>query len=117
MSSPASKCGNYEPVGGYVMVPPPSGANNTLTTFYAVHTLTLRRGQIFITYGGTYNLTGTESDGVPAYQTGPGTTWVISGGTGAYAGLQGEGTCSANASLFPYIIHTATGKVWWAGQS
>jgi predicted nucleic acid-binding Zn-ribbon protein len=117
MSSPASKCGNYEPVGGYVMVPPPSGANNTLTTFYAVHTLTLQKGQIFITYAGTYNLTGTESDGVPPYQTGPDTTWDITGGTGAYAGLQGEGTCSANASLFPYIVHTGTGKVWWAEQS
>jgi len=83
MSSPASKCGNYEPVGGYVMVPPPSGANNTLTTFYAVHTLTLQKGQIFITYAGTYNLTGTESDGVPPYQTGPDTTWVITGGMGS----------------------------------
>jgi hypothetical protein len=47
--------------------------------------------------------------------TGPQCSWVITGGTGAYSGLQGNGTCFANAEdTFPYINHTENGKIWWA---
>jgi hypothetical protein len=49
--------------------------------------------------------------------TGPQCTWVITGGTGAYAGLQGSGTCFANAeNTFPWINHTENGQVSWASQ-
>ena len=47
--------------------------------------------------------------------TGPQCTWLITGGTGAYAGLQGSGTCFANAeNTFPWINHTEQGAVWWS---
>ncbi|MGO9333030.1 MAG: hypothetical protein ACLQCU_03075 [Acidimicrobiales bacterium] len=114
-ASPASgKCGNAAPVGGYLMVPPPS-PTNTLSTVYAVHTITGAKGQIFISFSGVYNLTTAASAKVAPYQ-GTG-TWLITGGTGAYAGLQGNGTWAADATTFPYIRHTETGKVWWAGRS
>ena len=93
-SSPASsKCGSAAPVGGYIMVPPPRKSANTLSTVYAVHTITGAKGQIVISFSGVYNLTTATSAGVGAYQ-GAG-TWVITGGTGAYAGLQGDGTWAA----------------------
>lgn len=111
-SSPASsKCGNAAPVGGYVFVPAPSTATNTLDTVYAVHTITGARGDIFITFSGVYNLTTAAQTGVGPYQ-GAG-TWLITGGTGAYTGLQGDGTWAADASTFPNIRHTETGTVWW----
>jgi hypothetical protein len=114
-SSPASsKCGNAAPVGGYIMVPPPSSAN-TLSTVYAVHAITGAKGQVFISFSGVYNLTTTSSASVGAYQ-GTG-TWLITGGTGAYAGLQGDGTWAADATTFPYIRHTETGQVWWSRPS
>jgi hypothetical protein len=114
-SSPAnSKCGNAAPVGGYIMVPPPS-STNTLSTVYAVHTITGKKGQIFISFSGVYNLTTATSAGVGPYQ-GTG-TWLITGGTGAYAGLQGDGTWAADATTFPYIRHTETGQVWWSSPS
>jgi hypothetical protein len=113
-SSPASKCGNAAPVGGYIMVPPPS-STNTLSTVYAVHTITGAKGQIFISFSGVYNLTTATSADVAAYQ-GTG-TWLITGGTGAYAGLQGDGSWAADATTFPYIRHTETGQVWWSSPS
>jgi hypothetical protein len=46
--------------------------------------------------------------------------WVITGGTGAYEGMQGEGTtgtpgapCNAINPASPYIIHTSVGNVSW----
>ena len=114
-SFPASgKCGNAGPVGGYLMVPPP-GSTNALSTVYAVHTITGAKGQISISFSGVYNLTATTSADVAPYQ-GTG-TWLITGGTGAYAGLQGDGTWDANASTFPYIRHTETGQVRWTSSS
>jgi hypothetical protein len=111
--SPAnSMCGSAAPVGGYVFVPAPSTAANTLDTVYAVHTITGARGQIFITFSGVYNLTTAAQSGVDPYQ-GTG-TWLITGGTRAYTGLQGDGTWAADASTFPYIRHTETGTIWWA---
>jgi hypothetical protein len=114
-SSPASsKCGDAAPVGGYVFVPAPSTATNSLDTVYAVHTITGVKGQIFITFSGVYNLTTAAQSGVGPYQ-GAG-TWVITGGTGAYTRLQGDGTWAADASTFPDIRHTETGTVWWSAN-
>ena len=110
----SSQCGKPAPVGGYIMVPPPSSAN-TLSTVYAVHAITGAKGQVFISFSGVYNLTTTSSASVGAYQ-GTG-TWLITGGTGAYAGLQGDGTWAADATTFPYIRHTETGQVWWSRPS
>jgi hypothetical protein len=98
-SSLVANCGDWTPVGGFNFVPPASGENSTL---YAVHTITGQKGQIFITFAGTYNLVSTF--------TGSG-TWVITGGTGAYQGVRGEGTWTADASTFPYIRHTETGTM------
>ena len=39
----------------------------------------------------------------------------ITGGSGAYAGMQGSGTAFANAeNTFPWINHTEQGSVWLA---
>jgi hypothetical protein len=41
--------------------------------------------------------------------------FAITGGTGVYAGLLGDGTCQANiANTYPYVWHTSTGQVWWS---
>jgi len=99
-TSLANKCGDWQPVGGFVFVPPVKGTD---TTVYAIHTNTGQKGQIFITFSGTYDL-------VKTFQT-TSCNWVITGGTGAYTGVQGEGTCAADASKFPYIRHTETGQM------
>jgi hypothetical protein len=96
----ADKGRDWQPVGGYVLVPPVKGG--TLSTVYANHTVTGQKGQFFITFSGTY-------DFVKTYQ-GSG-TWVITGGTGAYRGVQGSGTCTADATHFPYIRHTEVGEM------
>jgi hypothetical protein len=107
-----AKCGDETPVGGFVFVP---GSANTLATVYAVHTVTGRKGQIFITFSGVYNLGSAAAGGLAPMQ-GSG-TWVITGGNGAYTWLSGEGSWSADASLLaqgsPYIRHTETGRVDW----
>jgi hypothetical protein len=104
VTSPANKCGDWQPVGGFVFVP---GVNTPDTTVYAAHTISGQKGQLFITFSGTYDL-------VKTYQT-TSCNWVITGGTGAYSGIQGEGTCTADASHFPYVRHTETGKLWRTG--
>lgn len=99
----AGKCDDWTPVGGAVFVPPATG---TIYTLYAVHTITGQKGQIFITFAGTYDLG-------PGTLTGSG-TWVITGGTGAYDGVRGEGMWTADAAtLFDagYIQHTETGTM------
>ncbi|HZS86581.1 MAG TPA: hypothetical protein VFE42_03710 [Chloroflexota bacterium] len=100
-TSLADKCGDWQPVGGFVFVPPVKGTD---TTVYAIHTITGQKGQMFITFSGTYDL-------VKTYRT-TSCTWVITGGTGYYKGIQGAGTCAADASTFPYIRHTETGQLW-----
>ena len=86
-------------MGGFNLVPPVTGQDSTL---YAVHTITGAKGQIDITFAGTYNLVSTfQGSG----------TWVITGGTGPYEGVHGEGTWSADASMFPYIRHTEVGTL------
>jgi hypothetical protein len=101
----AAKAGAWTPVGGYVFVPPVKGTD---TTVYAVHTVTGEQGQFFITFSGTYDL-------VKTYQ-GSG-TWVVTGGTGAYQGVQGMGTWKADASHFPYIRHTEVGQLYFPSAS
>lgn len=95
-----AKCGDWTPVGGFNFGPIASTAHPEWSTLYAVHTLSGKQGLIFITFAGHYDLQST-------YQ-GSG-TWVITGGTGAYAHARGEGTWTADASTFPYIRHTETG--------
>jgi hypothetical protein len=138
----SKQCGAKEPAGGFILVPPPepgqySSATFTatpnataadatgLTTIYAVHTLTAQKGDIYISYSGTYNftqhaITVTLPDGskyaVQPLTAGPEATWVITGGTGAYAGLQGSGNADADAqNTFPWIQHNSWGNVWWSG--
>jgi hypothetical protein len=100
-TSPATKCGDWQPAGGFVFVP---GVKTKDTTVYALHTITGQKGQLFITFSGTYDL-------VKTFQT-TSCHWAITGGTGAYSGVQGEGTCAADAGKFPYIRHTETGQMW-----
>ncbi len=137
IAAATNECANKVPAGGFVLVPPPEagqyqfaqytaapGSPGGLSTLYAVHTIAGQKGDIYITFAGTYNMTNSVvpvklSNGstvdVQPLTTGPQCTWVITGGTGAYAGLQGSGTCFANAeNTFPWINHTENGTVWWA---
>jgi hypothetical protein len=100
-TAPAHKCADWTPVGGFNFVPPASAGGEDFT-LYAVHTITGQKGQIFITFAGSYNLVSTN--------LGTG-TWVITGGTGVYEGVQGQGTWSADATTFPYIRHTEIGTM------
>jgi predicted heme/steroid binding protein len=118
----ADKCAGWQPVGGFVMVPPvpaPSTANpppSPLRSLYAVHTLAGQKGQLFITFAGTYDLDSTATH--TAAYTGTG-TWYITGGTGAYLGVQGEGTWMADAATLPngYIRHTEKGRLSFPARS
>ena len=137
-SAASQECTDKVPAGGFILVPPPeagqyqfatytsaAGSPGGLSTLYAVHTIAGQRGDIYITFAGTYNMTnnvvpvkvanGSTVD-VRPLTTGPDCTWVITGGTGAYTGLQGTGTCFGNAeNTFPWINHTEHGTVWWSG--
>ncbi|HXW79891.1 MAG TPA: hypothetical protein VEJ84_10355 [Acidimicrobiales bacterium] len=137
VTAASKECADKVPAGGFVLVPPPeagqfqfaqytagAGSPGGLTTVYAVHTIAGHRGDIYITFSGTYNFTNSvvpvkEANGttvdVQPLTTGPQCTWLITGGTGAYTGLQGDGTCFANAqNTFPWINHTEHGQVWWS---
>ncbi|HMK98066.1 MAG TPA: hypothetical protein VK425_11005 [Acidimicrobiales bacterium] len=135
VAAAAKECADKVPAGGFVLVPPPEagqyqfatytaapGSPGGLSTVYAVHTIAGQKGDIYITFSGTYNMTNEPVKvgdvTVQPLTTGPQCTWVITGGTGAYAGLQGDGTCFANAEqTFPWINHTEEGSVWWTGSS
>jgi hypothetical protein len=131
------ECSDPVPAGGFLLVPPPepgqyqfaqytsgSGSPGGLSTLYAVHTIAAQRGDIFITFSGTYNMTNSVvpvklSNGttvnVQPLTTGPQCSFVITGGTGDYVGLQGSGGCVGNAqNTFPWINHTEHGTVWWS---
>jgi hypothetical protein len=134
------ECTDKVPAGGFILVPPPAagqyqfaqytsapGSPGGLSTLYAVHTIAGQKGDIYITFAATYNMTdsvvpvkvsnGSTVD-VQPLTTGPDCTWLITGGTGAYAGLQGSGSCFGNAeNTFPWINHTEQGTVSWAGAS
>jgi hypothetical protein len=99
----ASQCGAARPVGGMILVPPFSPMANA--SIYTVQTLAGKRGRIFITLAGALDLATTFTGGG---------TWVITGGTGAYEDLGGEGTMTGDASAFPYVRHTVSGTVWFA---
>ena len=138
VSAASHECSDKVPAGGFILVPPPEagqyqfaqytaapGSPGGLSTVYAVHTIVAQKGDIYITFSGTYNMTNSpvpvklsngSTVGVQPLTTGPQCTWLITGGTGAYAGLQGSGTCFANAeNTFPWINHTEHGSVWWDG--
>ena len=126
ISAASEECSSPGPVGGIVLVPPPEPgqyalAQYKLTTFYVNFTLAGQKGDIFITYAGTYNFSGSPlqigTATVPEGQTAD-CSWVITGGTGFYNGLQGDGTCLAKtATTYPYVWHVSTGQVWWADAS
>ncbi len=136
ITAASRECTDKVPAGGFIFVPPPEAGQyqfahytaaprspGGLTTVYAVHTIAGQKGDIFISFSGTYNMTNnpvrvTLSNGstvmVQPLTTGPQCTWLITGGSGAYAGVQGSGTCFANAeNTFPWINHTEQGSVWW----
>jgi hypothetical protein len=137
VTAASKECADKAPAGGFILVPPPesgqyqfatytagSGSPGGLSTLYAVHTIGGQKGDIFITFAATYNMTnsvvpvktanGSTVD-VQPLTTGPDCTWVITGGTGAYTGLEGSGTCVGNGeNTFPWINHTEHGTVWWS---
>lgn len=132
------ECGDKVPSGGVVLVPPPepgqyafgqytatagatsSGPITGLSTFYSQQTIAGQKGTIFLTIASTYNVTDDAVDvngvEVPPGRTGPDATIVITGGTGAYAGLQGSGTWQGDASMLPWCYRLATVKVWYLNQ-
>jgi hypothetical protein len=132
------ECADKVPSGGVVLVPPPepgqyalgtytaapgaasSGAATGLSTFYSQQTIAGQKGTIFITIASTYNITGNAVDvngvEVPPGRTGPDATIVITGGTGAYSGLQGSGTWQGDATMIPWCYRLATVKVWYQSQ-
>ena len=126
-ASPAPEPGQYSFASSTATPNAPKGSETGLTTIYAVHTLIAQKGDIYITYAGDYNFTNrsitvTEPNGstvtVAPYKTGPACSWLITGGTGAYSGLEGSGMCAANAqNTFPWVNHTTTGSVWWGPGS
>jgi hypothetical protein len=141
VTAASKECADKVPAGGFIAVPPPEpgqyqfasfpatpnatpATETGLTTIYAVHTLAGQKGDIYIQYAGTYNFTNnpitvTLPSGskytVQPLTAGPEATWVITGGTGAYTGLQGNGNADADAqNTFPWINHNSWGAVWWS---
>lgn len=116
-ADPAGKCSAWQPVGGFVLVPPPDSGKH-LFTLYATHTMTTDKGTIDITFTGAYNLDPVMRwEGVDPMSAVA--TWVITGGTGAYKNLRGHGSAAGLASeidgsTWPYIFHTVTGQITWA---
>jgi len=132
------ECADKVPSGGVVLVPPPepgqysfgqygatagatsSGPFTGLSTFYSQQTIAGQKGTIFLTIASTYNITVNAIDvngvEVPPGRTGPDATIVITGGTGAYAGLQGSGTWQGDAAMLPWCYRLATVKVWYNQQ-
>ena len=138
VSAASQECANKEPAGGFVHVPPPepgqypfaeytatpnatAETETGLTSLYSDQTIAGQKGDIYLTIASTYNFTTNPIQvgnvKVQPMTTAPGATWVITGGTGAYTGLQGSGTWFGNATTFPWIYRPGTGKVWWTGDS
>lgn len=143
VTAASHECSDKVPGGGFILVPPPEpgqyqfaqytatpnatpATQTGLTTLLAEHTFAGQKGDIFMTFSGTYNFTdkpitvtptGGSTVVVQPFTTGPEASFVITGGTGAYAGLQGSGTTFCNAeNTFPWINHTSHGTVWWPGN-
>ncbi len=132
----SKECADKVPSGGVVLVPPPEpgqyalgsytatpGAASAsqftgLSTFYSQQTIAGQKGTIFLTIASTYNVTDNPVDvngvEVPPGRTGPDATFVITGGTGAYAGLQGSGTWQGDFILPTWCYRLATVNVWYA---
>ncbi|HTT88396.1 MAG TPA: hypothetical protein VMF65_02520 [Acidimicrobiales bacterium] len=139
VAAAAAECGNKVPAGGIVIVPPPEpgqyivgpydatpGASSAdqytgLSSLYSYQTILAQKGTIFLTIASTYNLTDNPVKvgdvTVAPFTTGPQATWTITGGTGEYAGLQGDGTWDGDASTIPWCYRLATGKVWYVNSN
>jgi hypothetical protein len=86
----------------------------------ASHTLYGRHGSIEIKFEGKYDAIRPVGGRLVA-PTGPGGAWQITGGTGAYNGLQGTGTSTAVADFTDAfagtgpvtVVHVETGAVHW----
>ncbi len=135
VTAASHECADKVPAGGFVHVPPPEPgeypyANYTatpnaspsqetgLTPLYSVQTFSGQKGDIFMTIAASYNFTDSpikvDSVEVQPFTTAPSATWVITGGTGAYSGLEGSGTWYGDAAMVPWVYRPSTGKVWWA---
>jgi hypothetical protein len=93
------KCGTWIPLGGGILEP---GAGGKLTSGYIYKTIMGKAGSIFVSFSGTVDKQNQATG-----------KWLITGGTGAYEGIQGAGTASCDLSHFPYDRHIETGKIWW----
>jgi hypothetical protein len=132
------ECAAKVPAGGFVHIPAPEpgqypfatytatpnagpGQGTGLTPLYSYQTFSGQKGDIFMTIAASYNYTSSPVEvgnvEVQPFTTGPAATWVITGGTGVYAGLQGDGTWFADSSMVPWVYKSATGKVWWADNN
>ena len=101
------KCGAWTAVGGYRFEGNghlgAANADQHDNVLFARHEIALAGGTIFIQFTGKYG---------PTF-AGAG-QWVIKGGTGAYAGLQGTGEWEAQGygtATGLYFVHTETGTV------
>lgn len=132
------ECATTVPSGGIVLVPPPEPGQYALGTytatpgaaspsqytglssFYSQQTILGQKGTIDLTIASTYNVTGSPVDVngvvVAPGRTGPDATFVITGGTGAYTGLQGSGTWQGDFIQPDWCYRLATLKVWYVGQ-
>jgi hypothetical protein len=106
-ADPSGKCGSWTAVGGYRFegeghLTAGNAAQHDHVLF-ARHEITLQGGSIFIQFTGKYS---------PTF-AGEG-NWVITGGTGAFAGLQGTGDWEAQGYVTGtglYFMHTEVGSV------
>jgi hypothetical protein len=138
INAASQECTDKAPAGGFVHVPAPEpgqypyatytatpnagpGQGTGLATLYSYQTISGQQGDIFMTIAGSYNFTNSPIEvgnvAVQPFTTAPAATWVITGGTGAYAGLEGDGTWFADSSMVPWVYKSATGDVWWAGNN
>lgn len=120
----AAKCetGTWGDVGGYQMAGLGRFQDDNLVRLdnilWARHNIKFANGSIDIQFEGKYN---------PSFLL-TACNWVIKGGTGDFAGLQGNGDCSAQGFALAatdwadpstwdiYFVHTETGTVHWTGN-
>ena len=138
INAAGGECADKVPTGGFVHIPAPEpgqypyaaytatpnagpGQDTGLVPLYSYQTISGLRGDIFMTIAASYNFTSSSIEvgnvEVQPFTTAPAATWVITGGTGAYAGLQGDGTWFADSAMVPWVYKSATGKVWWANHN
>lgn len=121
----AAKCAadSWGPVGGYEMRGQGRFQGDHLgqldNMLWARHNIAFENGSFDIQFEARY-------DG--SFHTPPPCTWVITGGTGDFAGLQGNGDCEAQGFIAAasdwanwstwdvYFVHTEWGTVHWTGQ-